>query len=204
MDESYEGVKECSQNMNPSIPTIDYQSEETLDEEFLTHAQEPDYDSEETLDEDIMTHKQDLDDREIIGYMIMKSGDRIAIYKDEFEPVIYHDPTPNTLDKSQETPRSESGRENLCKTVSWNDAVLEDEIKEPMRQDPEDGLYYTRAQFYDYYGDDFMWEYAHPSRTLVNFAIYEAFDYAHTNKMSDQSTALLIDKLLENAQTKYE
>lgn len=186
-DEEYNDVQQQEQEMPPSIhppiypsiPTIDYESEETLDDvEMMTHAQ---------------------DDREIIGYMVMKSGDRIAIYKDEFEPVIYDDP-----DKSQETPRSESARENLCKTVSWNDEVLEDEIKEPMRQDPEDGLYYTRKQFYDYYGDDFMWDYAHPSRTLINYEIYEAFDYAHTHKLSDQSLALLIDKLLENAQTNYE
>ena len=180
-----EAQQEQEQEMPPSIPTIDYDSEETLDEE------------------EMMTHAQDQDDREIIGYMVMKSGDRIAIYKDEFEPVIYDDPGHEPLDKSQETPRSESGRENLCKTVSWNDEVLEGEIKEPTRQDPEDGLYYTRKQFYDYYGDDFMWDYAHPSRTLINYEIYEAFDYAHTHKLSDQSIALLIDKLLENAKTNY-
>lgn len=156
-----------------------------------------DYASDET---DVGTNDETDDDREIVGYMEMKDGTRITIYKDEFIPMIHDYPDKEVVESPAETPRSESGRENLRKTVSWNDDVMEENLtQEPMREDPIDGYYYTYQEFKDYYGDDSMWDLAHPARSLIDDKVYEVFEYANKEKMSEKATKLLLDTILENS-----
>uniref|UniRef100_A0A6C0F732 Uncharacterized protein n=1 Tax=viral metagenome TaxID=1070528 RepID=A0A6C0F732_9ZZZZ len=61
-----------------------------------------------------------------------------------------------------------------------------------------DGCFYTRQEFKDYYGDDSMWEFCHPRRKHVHNIIYDAFDYASTNSLSDIQTKLLVSSLMDN------
>ena len=69
--------------------------------------------------------------------------------------------------------------------------------QECMREDL-DGCFYTRQEFKDYYGDDSMWEFCHPRRKHVHNIIYDAFDYASTNSLSDIQTKLLVSSLMDN------
>ena len=150
----------------------------------------------------------DLDDeREIVGYMEMKDGTRITIYKDEFIPMIHDYPDKDdkeVMKSPAETPRSESGRENLSKTVSWNDDVMEENLNNGiLREDPINGYYYTYQEFKDYYGDDSMWDLAHPARSLIDEKVYEVFEYANKEKMSEKATKLLLDTILENSRKMF-
>ena len=72
--------------------------------------------------------------------------------------------------------------------------------QECMREDL-DGLFYTRKEFKDHYGDDSMWEFCHPRRKHVHNILYDAFDYASTNSLSDGQTELLVRSLMENLNT---
>ena len=104
------------------------------------------------------------------------------------------------INPGADTPRSESSRENLCKNVSWNDDVMEESLDNIIvREDPTDGNYYTYKEFKDYYGDDSMWDLAHPARSLMDEKVYEVFEYAKKEKMSEKATKLLLDTILENA-----
>lgn len=73
-------------------------------------------------------------------------------------------------------------------------------LQECMREDL-DGYFYTRQEFKDYYGDDSMWEFCHPRRKHVHNILYDAFDYASTNSLSDVQTELLVRSLMENLNT---
>ena len=72
--------------------------------------------------------------------------------------------------------------------------------QECMREDL-DGLFYTRQEFKEYYGDDSMWDFCHPRRKHVHNILYDAFDYASTNSLSDVQTELLVRSLMENLNT---
>ena len=78
-------------------------------------------------------------------------------------------------------------------TDSYNSQVC-------IREDT-DGYFYTRQEFKDYYGDDSMWDFCHPRRKHVHNILYDAFDYASTNSLSDVQTELLVRSLMENLNT---
>ena len=122
--------------------------------------------------------------------------ERYAVYTPEKNTSDTNKPKPKQKKKIVDNEYPEIDLTNsvdFSPTESYN-------LQECMREDL-DGYFYTRQEFKDYYGDDSMWEFCHPRRKHVHNILYDAFDYASTNSLSDVQTELLVRSLMENLNT---
>lgn len=53
----------------------------------------------------------------------------------------------------------------------------EEEEMERYRMDDSDGMWYTKEEFYEYYGSDTIWEAMHPHNRMVRQSIYGIYNY---------------------------
>ena len=69
------------------------------------------------------------------------------------------------------------------------------ETDERMRQDDTDGEWYTKDQFYEYYGSDRIWEAMHPEKQMKRSMIERVFQtYGH---LSRAKLELFLDEVLD-------
>jgi hypothetical protein len=76
----------------------------------------------------------------------------------------------------------------------WHDAEEED-TDERMRQDDTDGEWYTKDQFFEYYGSDRIWDAMHPEKQMKRCMIERIFkSYGHLSKVKLE---LFLDEMLD-------
>ena len=75
-------------------------------------------------------------------------------------------------------------------TKRVNFELQEDE--EPFRKDPYNGQFYTRAEFYDYYGTHSIWKLVHPKRRFMRDTMWECVQYGTELNLSESLIKHLI------------
>jgi len=111
----------------------------------------------------------------------------IELHPEQPEQPEANDPLTNTP-----SVRSESGREEAVrKNVSFIESRM---VK--LRQDPYDGQWYTKDEFYEYYHSDRIWEMQHPLDIHLRNEIREIIEYAQTKDLSDSKTRLLLQSIM--------
>ena len=95
--------------------------------------------------------------------------------------------------------RSESGREKRLRVDHNASGPQINQLPQPqekMREDPHDGLWYTKDEFYEYYHTDRIWEMQHPQDVHVRREMYDIVEYAQTTGLSDAKTRLLLQYIM--------
>ena len=101
------------------------------------------------------------------------------------------DPDYETEESDVESCVSAESAESAESVVS---AVSEEEPDTRYRMDESDGNWYTKDEFYEYYGSDQIWDAMHPHNQFVRHQMYWTF-YNYGNFLSQKKLKLLLKEL---------
>ena len=113
----------------------------------------------------------------------------------------YDDSYDESSEEYADTPdiRSESGREKRLRVDQIKLPQIQLPLPPPqekLREDPHDGRWYTKDEFYEYYHTDRIWEMQHPQDVHVRREMYDIVEYAQTTGLSDAKTRLLLQYIM--------
>lgn len=96
--------------------------------------------------------------------------------------------TPSVRSESERREHNRVPKVDPNKHVNFN----KNHESESVRMDPYDFLYYTKKEFYDYYGTNYIWKMAHPKRTYQKNLIWDCVSYSKKLGLTDDMMKYII------------